>query len=417
MKILHIYDEYDDPREGSVPSIIFHTSRYIVREGHDICILVLDRGWGRDFCFGPSMSYETNIRFVRLKAKSLASRPYEEMKKFPLGTLRLILDCINAAIKVYGFLGKNDFEIIHIHFPFAANILINLSKDLGKKMVYTAHIGEERKRLNFDSRSPLALKIFLPDLYLMRRVKKSVVLNEPVKSKLIQKGIEEERLEVIPNGVEVKEYGNFSNKGIERVKEEYGVGRKTMVMFAGTVTPRKGVDTLLKAANILVNKHKRGDILFLVVGNLSVDEEFASEAEEYVKSHNMEGNVKLTGFVSRADLKVLYSACDIFVLPSFEEGDPIALKEALASGKPLIGSNVGGIPMQIREGWNGFLVEPGNERQLAEMINHLADHPQDIQRMGRNSRKLAEENFDWSKITRRYLKVYEEIVRCEGRQV
>jgi glycosyltransferase involved in cell wall biosynthesis len=118
-----------------------------------------------------------------------------------------------------------------------------------------------------------------------------------------------------------------------------------------------------------------------------------------------------TGYVSDyEELKALYAICDIFVLPSFEEGDPIALKEALASGKPLIGSNVGGIPMQIEDGWNGFLIEPGNEKQLYGKIKYLIENEDVRKRMEKNSRKLAEEEFDWNKIVDKYFEVYKYIM-------
>ena len=181
-------------------------------------------------------------------------------------------------------------------------------------------------------------------------------------------------------------------------------------MFAGTITPRKGVDRLVKAAEMVLRDHK--DVTFLLVGNLKLDEEFVNRVVKYVKDKGLNRNIRFTGFVPYEDLKALYSACDIFVLPSFGEGDPIALKEALASGKPLVGSNVGGIPMQIRDGWNGFLVEPGNERQLAEKIRYLIENEEERERMGKNSRKLAEEEFSWEKITDRYVEVYENISRC-----
>jgi glycosyltransferase involved in cell wall biosynthesis len=130
---------------------------------------------------------------------------------------------------------------------------------------------------------------------------------------------------------------------------------------------------------------------------------------EYAKSRGV--NAKFTGFVPYEDLKALYSVCDVFVLPSLEEGQPLVLLEAMASGKPLIGSKVGGISMQIRDGWNGFLVEPGNEKQLAEKIRYLVDNEGGRIKMGRNSRKLAEEVFSWEKITERYLEVYEEVAK------
>jgi len=266
---------------------------------------------------------------------------------------------------------------------------------------YFAHIGEERKRFAFDSSAPLALKLFSPDLYLMKRVRKSVVLNEPLKEKLVKKGIPEERLEVIPNGVNVEDF-DVSEEEVERVKKKYGL-EGIVVMFAGTITPRKGVFELMKAAEIL----NRKDVLFLVVGNLDLDREYSQRVMEYARSKGI--NAKFTGFVPYEDLKALYSACDIFVLPSLEEGHGIVLTEAMASGKPLIGSNVGGIPMQIRDGWNGFLVEPGDEKLLAEKIEYLIENEEERVRMGKNSKKLAKEEFDWEKIAEKYLKVYEDI--------
>jgi glycosyltransferase involved in cell wall biosynthesis len=73
---------------------------------------------------------------------------------------------------------------------------------------------------------------------------------------------------------------------------------------------------------------------------------------------------------------------------------------------------VGGIPMQIKHGWNGFLVEPGNAKQLAEKIRYLVENERERMRMGRNSKKLAEDEFDWEKISEKYLKVYEKVSRA-----
>jgi glycosyltransferase involved in cell wall biosynthesis len=176
-------------------------------------------------------------------------------------------------------------------------------------------------------------------------------------------------------------------------------------MFAGTVTPRKGVLELMRAAELL----NRRNVLFLIVGNLDLDREYARKVMEYAESKKI--NAKFTGFVPYEDLKALYSACDVFVLPSLEEGHGLALTEAMASGKPLIGSNVGGISMQIRDGWNGFLVEPGNVKQLVEKIQYLVENEEERMKMGRSSRRLAEEKFSWEEVVEKYLKIYEEVTR------
>ena len=403
MKIIHVYDGHERvlPGEGSVPSVVYYIAKYTAKKGHDVT--VLERRWAE-----TNYRDETDgIKFVRFDlniCSNISNKEivYDQIRK-PIGALRFVLDRFMFALKTNKYLKQDEFDILHVHLPFAANILININRELSSRMVYTAHVGEERKRFALDSSAPLALRLFSPDLYLMKRVRKSVALNEPLKEKLVKKGIEEEKLEVIPNGVNVEDF-NVSEEEVERVRKKYGLEGVT-VMFAGTVTPRKGVFELVRAAEVL----KCEDVLFLIVGNLNLDREYSQKVMEYAKSKGV--NAKFTGFVPYGDLKALYSACDIFVLPSFEEGQGVVLLEAMASGKPLIGSNVGGIPMQIRDGWNGFLVEPKNEKQLADKIKYLVDNEEERVKMGENSRKLAKEDFDWRKISKRYLKVYEEIAK------
>ncbi|MHC1568767.1 MAG: glycosyltransferase family 4 protein [Candidatus Syntropharchaeia archaeon] len=405
MKILHIFDDYGTPGEralagiGSVPSVVYYLAKYTAKN-HDVTIL--ERGHDKN---DPEVEFINGVRYVRLRADKLSAAPYELIKS-PFGLARLLRDGFDLAVKTSRFLKENEFDVIHVHFPFASSILVSKNKKLRKKMVYTAHTGEEKKRFALDSSAPLPLKLFSPDLYLMKRVRKSVVLNEPLKEKLVEKGIKEGKLEVIPNGVNVEDF-NVSKEEIDRVRKKYCIKGIT-VMFAGTVTPRKGVLNLIRAGEIL---NLDEEVLFLIVGNTSLDREYADKVMEYAKQRNLK--VRFTGFVPYEDLKDLYSACDIFVLPSLEEGFGIVLTEALASGKPLIGSNVGGIPAQIKDGWNGFLVEPGNEKQLAEKIRYLIDNAGERERMGKNSRKLAEEEFDWKKITERYLEVYGELINSK----
>jgi glycosyltransferase involved in cell wall biosynthesis len=399
MRILHVFDDYGTPGEralagqGSVPTVVYYLAKHVARK-HDVTILERDHG------ILPKEEFIDGIRYVRIDADKLPAAPYKLVKSFS-GLTRLIKDAFNIARKTNKFIIREEFDVVHVHFPFASSILVNLNSKLKNKIIYTAHADEYRLGLSKFLNPPLVVKIFFPDLYLMKRVRKSIVLNEPLKEKLVKKGIPEEKLEVIPNGVNVEDF-NVSEEGIERVKKKYGLNG-IVVMFAGTVTPRKGVFELIRATEIL----NRKDTLFLIVGNLDLDREYSQKVMEYARSKGI--NAKFTGFVPYEDLKALYSACDIFVLPSLEEGHGIVLTEAMASGKPLIGSNVGGIPMQIRDGWNGFLVEPGDEKLLAEKIEYLIENEEERVRMGKNSRKLAKGEFDWEKIAEKYLKIYEDI--------
>lgn len=411
MKILHIYDSDRGEKAlagASSPStVVFYISKYLAEKGHDIT--VLERKYVET---DPSVEYIDGMKFVRLEAKKRADIPYKEMKKFPFGLLRLILDGFEFAAKINRFLKKEDFDVIHVHFPFAANVLINLNRRIREKMVYTMHIGEEEKRLNLDSgkETPLLLRLFSPDLYLMNRIEKSVVLNESLRSKLISKNkIKPENIMVIHNGININELN--PNINTEDIKEKYELNGKISILFTGNIIPRKGIEYIVKAADILVNELDYNDTLFLIAGNLSLDEGYVEKIKRLIKDYGLEGNVNLLGFLPYEELKEMHVACDFFVLPSFGEGDSIALKEALASGKPLIGTNIGGILAQIKDGWNGFLIEPANEKELAEKIKYLVDNPKERERMGKNSRKLAEEEFDWKKVGEKYIELYERVVK------
>ena len=410
MKIVHVYDGHETiwPGEGSVSFIVYNVAKYTAAMGHDVTIL--ERRWnGLDY-----REVINGIKFERIDLSIGSSTPFEEVPqnviKRPIGLLRFILDRTEFAFKALRYLKKNNFDVILVHLPFAAVILVTVSRKLRKKMIYGEMIGEAKKRLKLGSMkdTPLLFKIFSPDLYLMKRVRKVVMQNEEVRSELVSSGkIEPEKVTAISLGVDTSEFYPDINAG--NIKERYGLNDKTIILFASTIFPRKGVEYLIRAANIVVNQLGYKDALFLLKGK-EAEKEYLERIHKLIGEYKLEENVKMiTGFLPHEDVKRLYVASDIYVLPSLEEPCPTSLLEPLACGKPLIGTNVGGIVTMIKDGWNGFLVEPANEKELAEKIKYLIDHPEGWEELGRNSRKLAEEKFDWGKIAEKYLEVYEEV--------
>ena len=417
MKIIHVFDE--DARVfpgegGSVPYLVYNIAKYTAVKGHDVTIL--ERRWkGLDY-----REEIEGIKFERIDVHFCSSISRKELTrelvKSPVGLLRFVLDRTEFAFKALRYLKKNNFDIVTVYFPFAAVILVTVSRKLRKKVIYGETIGEVKKRLKLGSSKdiPLLFNFFSPDLYLMRRVRKVVMQNEKVRAELISAGkIEPEKATAISLGVDTSEF--YPDISIDSVKERYGLSDKTTatVLFASEIIPRKGVEYLVRAADIIVNQLNYEDTLFLLKGK-AYEKEYLECIRKLIEEYKLEENVKMIlGPIPHEDVKRLYVASDIYVLPSLEEPCPTSLLEPLACGKPLVGTNVGGIVTMIKNGWNGFLVEPANEKQLAEKIKHLIDHPEKWEEMGRNSRKLAEDEFDWRKIVEKYLKVYEEVKRGE----
>ena len=136
MRILHIYDELI---RGSIYSIVVDLSKHLAKKGHNVTILI--RGEESD-CEDIE-----NVKIIWLKSRKIADIPYMEENRL-FGPLRMFLDFFFVWTKVNRFLKKNDFDIIHVHTPFSSNILVTLNRELRKKIVYTAHVGEEAKRFN-----------------------------------------------------------------------------------------------------------------------------------------------------------------------------------------------------------------------------------------------------------------------------
>ena len=409
MKIVHVYDGHERvfPGHGSSPYIVYNIAKYTAAKGHDVTIL--ERRW-------KGLDYKEEIEGIKFERMDLhfcssvsLKEPPQELITSPIGLLRFVLSRTEFAFKALRYLKKNGFDVILVHLPFAAVVLVTLSRKLREKMIYGEFIGEAKKRLKLGSSKeiPLLFKFFSPDLYLMKRVRKVVLQNERVLSELVLSGkIESEKGTVILIGVDTSVFNPNINAG--NIKERYGLNDKTIVLFVSTFIPRKGVEYLVRAANIVVNQLGYKDVVFLLKGRVP-EKEYLKVIYKLIEKYKLEENVKIiTGFLPFEDVKRLYIASDIYVLPSLEEGSATSLLEPLACGKPLVGTDVGGIAPIIKNGWNGFLVEPANEEQLADKIKYLLDYSEGRERMGKNSRKLAEGELDWRKIAEKYLKVYEE---------
>jgi glycosyltransferase involved in cell wall biosynthesis len=103
-----------------------------------------------------------------------------------------------------------------------------------------------------------------------------------------------------------------------------------------------------------------------------------------------------------------YNSSDVFVLPSFYEGMPLTVLEAMACGLPVVAFRVGGLPDCVFDDINGYLVEPGNIKELIEKIKLAYENRE---RLGKNGRILVEKIFNWNYVVDRYIELYEKVAR------
>jgi glycosyltransferase involved in cell wall biosynthesis len=200
---------------------------------------------------------------------------------------------------------------------------------------------------------------------------------------------------VVPNGVDLKLFHPR-----EQAAPDQG---RIRCLAVARLVERKGLGELLRAFAML----QPGRYELEIVGK-GPDEQVLRDLAERL---GIAEEVCFTGSLDRAAVAQRYREADLFTLPSSAEAFGNVFAEALASGLPIVGSNVGGIPELVEHGVNGLLVTPGNPRALAQAIRYLAEDPELRSEMGLRNRAKAEATLEWPQVTRRYLAIYEGVMR------
>jgi D-inositol-3-phosphate glycosyltransferase len=391
---------------GGTESHIFNTARHMVGYGHRVTILdVKESGADRD------AEVIEGVRFVRFPLGT--ERPH---KFFIAGYFFHGCRTFWFALKAKRYLKKNTgFDVVHVHGPLIGLVLAWCHRGLRARLVFSDYSpGWFEPSLGVPGRVALWLAVRL-----MRRSAAVMVQNARIKKHLVGKyGFSPESIAVVHTGVATEQY----RPGIDtdNISARYGF-LAFNILFNGRIAPYKGVEYLVRAADILVNRWGRKDTLFLLVGPLAGHGTDSLEQASYVRKvrglirdSRLKKNVVLTGAVPPEDLRGLFAACDVFVLPSLSEASPQVIAQAMASARPVVGSRIAGITDLIQDGASGYLVEPASPSQLADKLEHLITHPGTREKMGRNGRRLAEKELDWSQVSRGMLQVYQRLI--DGRK-
>ena len=210
-----------------------------------------------------------------------------------------------------------------------------------------------------------------------------------------------EKVRLIPNGVDLERF-NPKLDG-SPVRELYGAKDKQIVFTLRHMYPKYGVGYLVLAAKLVLKV--REDVLFVIGGEGPLRRCYQALAERL----GISSNVIFPGRIPQELAPLYYAASDIVVVPSLQEAWGLVATEAMACGKPVVASRVGGLPDQVVDGYNGFLVPPRDPRALADRILYLLENPSEAKRMGLNGRKLAEERFDIENRVNEVVKLYREL--------
>jgi glycosyltransferase involved in cell wall biosynthesis len=224
----------------------------------------------------------------------------------------------------------------------------------------------------------------LIDKILSYKTAKIIAVSEAVKKFYVDESISADKIEVIPNAIEIDKYSHQPS-GVSFLRKSFGIGEgETVFAVIGRLVEQKGHKYLFEALSALNSKY---DLKLLVIG----DGPLLQSLKSQVASHQLENRVIFTG--RREDIPEILSIVDAVILPSLYEGLPVIVLEAMAAGRPVIATDVGGTGELVVNNETGFLVPAGDSQALVGAMEKLVNLPDKGRGMARVARERVVHNF------------------------
>lgn len=247
----------------------------------------------------------------------------------------------------------------------------------------------------------------------LARANKIICVSRYTAGECLKRGISQEKIVVIPNGIDPEEFSldrskQESKKALSDILQ-IDLQNKEILLSVGRLIKRKGFKWFISQVFVKLSQ-KRKDILYLIAG----EGVLKRKIQKIIKRNNLEKKVFLLGRVNEQTLKLLHNTSDIFIMPNIPvksngEGFGIVALEASSVGTPVIASNLQGIKDAIEEGENGFLVEPLNSQAfISSIIKVLEDDKKEVSR--KIAKNYVKEKYSWEKIAKRYYNELNKIV-------
>lgn len=239
----------------------------------------------------------------------------------------------------------------------------------------------QRKRRAYGKRN---IHVVAPSRWMAERARESAIFGD-------------KKISVIPNGVSPETFKRINKKAARDLLGLQGKGVVILFGAGDTAAKRKGMALLIEA----LEKVPKGENTLMVFGRGQKIPEKINEIP-----------VVATGEIKDERMMAcVYSASDIFVLPSLEDNLPNTMIEALACGTPVVGFDTGGIPEAIRPGETGVLASTGDSEDLAEKIKWIVSHVEEREKMSQIAVEVARKEYTDKLQAERYIKLYQEIIK------
>ena len=376
MKILHVIPFFTPSLGGSV-TMPYHLSYWLAKRGHEVTVITTDYKY--DPGYAQSLENVGVIPFRRVASLGLFL--------YSPGMKRWLRSNISK------------YDVVHLHNfrSYQNNIVCKYAKKFNVPYIVQPH-GSLPRIVEKEGLKRLYDVVWGNDI--LEHASKIIAVSGNEVEQFRQAGIPDEKITVIPNGVNYISATSLPPAG--QFREQYGIHEKHIILYAGRVHKIKGIDFLIRAFNSFVQSWTGDDVALVIVGP---DDGYRSVIEELVEQLGLSVKVKFIGYVS--PLTSAYRDADVLVYPSTYEIFGLVPFEALLCGTPVIVTDDCGCGEIIKEAECGYLVHYGDVAGLGEALRFALEHPDVNKRMVEAGRRYIKERLAWENVVKQVEEMYE----------
>ena len=217
-------------------------------------------------------------------------------------------------------------------------------------------------------------------------------------------GKPKKEIQVVYNGCDSKMF-SYNTKGRLVIRKKLRISsKKLVIIFVGDLAKYKGIFELLSAFTKL--NYKYSNLYLILIGKIPD----RTALDKIVSSNYLNNKIYIVGEIPQNEIPYWLSASDIFVFPTYNEGLPNAVMEAMACSLPIIATKVGGIPEVVRDGQNGILIDKKSVISIEHSIEKLINNKNMCKKMGEYGRTIIEEKFTWNNSAKKLIGIYNSII-------
>jgi D-inositol-3-phosphate glycosyltransferase len=349
------------------------------------------------------VEHSDNCRTIRLEAGPLEFVPRDELFEY-------LPEFVDNFLK---FQVKNDitYQLVHTNYWLSSWVGMQLRDFQGSKQVHTYHSLGAVKYNTIKNIPLIGSQRLAVEKEVLEKAERIVATSPQEQQHMRSLVSTEGNIDIIPCGTDIQRFGSIAR---EAARDKLGIDKEAkVVLYVGRFDQRKGIETLVRAVN--KSQLRDSNNLQLIIGGGSTpgnsDGIERDRIEAIINELGMSDFTTLPGCLSQDILPTYYAAADVCVVPSYYEPFGLVALEAMASGTPVVASDVGGLQFTVVHEETGLLAPPQDVDAFASAIDRILLNPEWRDELGKAGRKRVETKFSWHDVAIQLSELYTQLLQ------